>query len=250
MFDVSQKKVLITGATGGIGRKIAEQFLLLHSEVFLTGTSKDKLLELKEELQDKITNSRIHIFELDLRDFEKTENMVKVSQEVMGRLDIVITNAGITKDSLAIRMKNEEWDVVIDVNLKASFIINRQAIKIMLKQKYGRIINIASVVALTGNLGQVNYVASKAGIIGMTKSLAAEVSTRNITVNAVAPGFIKTQMTDVMSQESKDSIMLKIPMGRYGLPEDVASACVFLASDEANYITGHTLNVNGGMFMG
>ncbi|MEN9782004.1 MAG: hypothetical protein RL208_154 [Pseudomonadota bacterium] len=249
MFNLKEKKVLITGATGGIGLAIAESFLELGCNVFLTSSSERKLQNLTTNLKEKFINSQIEYQAFNLSKTEEVEQIVDIASQKLSGLDIVICNAGITKDCIAIRMKNEDWQTVIDVNLTSNFIINKNAAKYMIKQKYGRIINISSVVGLTGNIGQMNYVASKAGLIGMTKSLAMEIASRGVTVNCIAPGFIQTEMTEKMSDSAKDAIMSKIPMGYYGRPNDVANVCIFLASNEASYITGQTIGVNGGMFM-
>jgi 3-oxoacyl-[acyl-carrier protein] reductase len=249
MFDLKGKKALITGASGGIGIAIAECFLECGCNVFLTSSSEQKLQNLVTNLKERFSNSQIEYQAFNLSKTEEVEKIVDIASQKMSGLDVVICNAGVTKDCLAIRMKYEDWQDVIDINLTANFVINKNAAKHMIKQKYGRIINISSVVGLTGNIGQINYVASKAGLIGMTKSLAIEVASRGITVNCIAPGFIQTEMTDKMSETAKSAILGKIPMGYYGKPRDVANICIFLASEEASYITGQTIGVNGGMFM-
>lgn len=240
MLDLTSKTALVTGASGSIGAAVAK---ILHSfgvHVIISGTKLSKLEELGHDLENNYT-----IQVCDLSNF--TDCAALVSQ--LSQIDILICNAGITNDMLAVRMTDEMFTDVIDVNLKSSFILNREAIKKMIKQKYGRIINIASVVAISGNPGQANYCASKAGLIGMTKSLAYEVASRCITINAIAPGFIKSNMTDKLNEVQKDIILQKIPMKSFGKPSDVAGAVAFLVSDYASYITGQTINVNGGMLM-
>jgi len=244
MFDLKGKKALITGASGGIGsvivKKLAEQGVIIG----ISGLNKVNLDEF-----GKTIDGKTYSFECNLSDSEATEKLFDTADAEMEGVDILISNAGLTKDMLAMRMSNEDWDAVLNVNLRASFILNRSAIKKMIKRRWGRIINMASVVGVTGNPGQANYVASKAGLIGMSKSIAMEVGTRGITVNCIAPGFIKSAMTDVLTEDQKARILQNIPMGEMGTPEDIANAVVFLASEEARYITGQTLHVNGGMVM-
>ncbi len=244
MFDLKGKKALITGATGGIGsvivKKLAEQGVIIG----MSGLDKAKLDEF-----GKTINGKTYSFECNLSDSEATEKLFDTADAEMEGVDILISNAGLTKDMLAMRMSNEDWDAVLNVNLRASFILNRAAIKKMMKRRWGRIINMASVVGITGNPGQANYVASKAGLIGMSKSIAMEVGSRGITVNCIAPGFIKSAMTDILTEDQKARILQNIPMGEMGTPEDIANAVVFLASEEARYITGQTLHVNGGLAM-
>ncbi|WP_375326780.1 3-oxoacyl-ACP reductase FabG [Candidatus Tisiphia endosymbiont of Nemotelus uliginosus] len=240
MIDLIGKISLVTGATGAIGGAIAKLLHLLGSHVIISGSDKEKLYELGEVLQENYT-----IAVCNLTNTEECSSLVASLE----KLDILICNAGITKDMLAIKMTNEMFDQVIEVNLKANFILNREAIKKMLKERYGRIINIASVVAVSGNPGQANYCASKAGLIGMTKALALEVGARGITVNAIAPGFIKSHMTDKLNEAQKAAIMQKIPLKAFGEPADIANIVAFLASDKASYITGQTIHVNGGMLM-
>lgn len=244
MFDLTGKKVLITGATGGIGMALVEAFTKLNANIFATSTSEDKI----KALQEKYPNIKGHV--VNLSDTSAVENVCKVANEQMGGLDILICNAGVTKDTLAMRMTEADWDLVLDINLKSNFILNREAGKIMMKNKYGRVINIASVVGFMGNVGQANYVASKAGLVGMTKVFAIEFAARNVTYNTIAPGFIETNMTDKIPDNIKDEIKRKIPMARQGKPSEIASAAVFLASDEASYVTGTTIHVNGGMYCG
>lgn len=243
MFNLSGKKVLITGATGGIGAAIAKVFSSSGAIIGLSGTKEEKLKELAATI-----SGQTHIFPCNLSDTAQVEGLVEQAEQAMGQVDILVCNAGITKDNLVMRMKNEDWDEVLNVNLRSTFILNREAIKKMLRRKNGRIINIASVVGFTGNPGQVNYVASKAGMVGMSKSFAKEVASRNITVNCVAPGFITSPMTEILTDAQKQGILSSIPSGKMGSPEDIAYGVAFLASDEASYITGQTLHINGGMF--
>ncbi|WP_341754444.1 3-oxoacyl-ACP reductase FabG [Candidatus Tisiphia endosymbiont of Dioctria rufipes] len=240
MIDLTAKKSLITGASGIIGGSIAKLFHSLGSHVIISGSNQEKLQELANNLKDNYT-----IVPCNLANIDECTNLVASLEQI----DILVCNAGITQDMLAMKMSDEIFDQVIDINLKASFILNREAIKKMMKVRYGRIINIASVVAVSGNPGQANYCASKAGLIGMTKSLAIEVASRGITINAVAPGFIKSNMTDKLNEAQKEAIMQKIPLRTFGEAEDVANVVAFLASDKASYITGQTIHVNGGMLM-
>lgn len=243
-FSLTGKKALVTGATGGIGSEIAK---FLHKQgaiVTITGTREEKLVKLNEEL-----GSNCHHVTCALDDPDQVEALTGKAAELMGGLDILVCNAGITKDTLAIRMTRNDFEKVIDVNLTSNFILNRNAIKLMMKARWGRIINITSIVGFSGNPGQANYCASKAGIVGMSKSLAYEVASRNITVNNVAPGFIDTPMTDVLTDEQKANILSGIPAGNMGTAQDIAAAVGFLATDEAKYITGQTIHVNGGMLM-
>lgn len=244
MLDFTGQKVLITGATGGIGSKTAELFSKQGAIVGLCGRNKDKLNDLSSKLPNKS-----FIFPCDLSNIEEVEKLFETADTEMGGIDVLVCNAGITKDTLAMRMSNDGFENVINVNLKATFILNREAIKKMMKRKYGRIVNISSVVGVAGNPGQANYVASKAGMIGMSKSIAMEVATRGITVNCIAPGFIETPMTDVLTDDQKNKILSGIPMGKMGQAEDIANSIVFIASKEASYITGQTIHVNGGMLM-
>ena len=214
----------------------------------LSSTKEDKLKELAAELTE-VTKKEVKYIACNLADAAQVNELFDKAEEMFGQIDILVCNAGVTKDSLILRMKNEDFDHVIDVNLKSTFILNRNAIKKMLRRKDGRIINIASVVALTGNPGQSNYVASKAGMIGMSKSMAQEVASRGVTINCVAPGFIESPMTDVLTEQQKNAILAKIPAGKMGSAQDIANAVAFLSSNEANYITGTTIHVNGGMFM-
>jgi len=244
MFDLTGKKALVTGASGGLGQAIAKALHKQGATVALSGTRQEALELVANELKDNV-----YVLPCNLADKAAVEALVPSAEAAMGSLDILVNNAGITKDNLFLRMKDEEWDDVIAVNLSAVFRLSRAAVKGMLKRKYGRIIGITSVVGVTGNAGQGNYAASKAGMIGMSKSLAAEVAARNITVNTIAPGFITSPMTDVLNEKQRAAILASVPMGRLGVAEEVASAALFLASDEASYVTGQTLHVNGGMAM-
>ena len=239
MFDLKNKVVLITGATGGIGGAIATQMKLAGANVVVTGRSAEKLNESFGDDFVKIA--------CDLSDDGAVEKLINDTIEKTGRIDVLINNAGITSDTLLMRMSDEQFDKVIDTNLRATFKLCRAAIMPMMKQRFGRIINMASIVGAVGGPGQANYAASKGGMIAMTKSIAAEVASRGITANCVAPGFIKTPMTDVLAEELKKKYLEQIPAGRFGEPIDVANVCVFLASDEASYINGQTIHVNGGM---
>jgi 3-oxoacyl-[acyl-carrier protein] reductase len=245
MFDLTGKTALVTGATGGIGAAIAKALHKAGATVAISGTRANVLEELKAELGGE----RVHVIPCNLSDASAVEKLVPEAEAAMGSLDILVNNAGITKDGLAMRMKDDDWNAVIDVNLTASFRLARAAMRGMMKKRWGRIVNITSVVGVTGNPGQANYVASKAGVIGLTKSLAQELAARSVTVNAVAPGFIATPMTDVLNDKQKESILGRVPAGKLGSPEDIAAAVLYLASEEAGYVTGQTLHVNGGMAM-
>ncbi len=243
MINFENKKILITGATGGIGYSLVDKFNLLGGSIVATGTNDNKLNDLKKKYP------KIKTIKFDISKHDEIENLVdKVSSEIDG-LDILINNAGITIDNLSLRMKKDDWENVININLNSTFYLCKFAIKKMLKNKYGRIINITSIVGHTGNLGQSNYSASKAGIIGMSKSLAIEYAKKNITVNCVSPGFIETKMTDKISEGIKNVLISRIPMNRLGTGLDVSNTVAFLSSDEASYITGETIHVNGGMYM-
>ncbi|WP_112662983.1 3-oxoacyl-[acyl-carrier-protein] reductase [Microvirga flavescens] len=244
MFDLSGRKALVTGATGGIGGAIARALHAQGATVAISGTRRAALDELAASLGE-----RVHVVEANLADKDSVEALVPAAETAMDGLDILVNNAGITRDNLFMRMKDEEWDQVIAVNLTAAFRLSRAAVKNMMRRRYGRIVNIGSVVGSTGNPGQGNYAAAKAGLIGMTKALAAEVASRNITVNCVAPGFIESPMTDVLNDKQKEAILGTIPMSRLGKGDEIASAVVYLASNEAGYVTGHTLHANGGMAM-
>jgi 3-oxoacyl-[acyl-carrier protein] reductase len=245
MFDLTGKTALVTGASGGIGGAIAKVLHAHGATVAIHGTRREALDVLASELGE-----RVHVLTANLSDPAAVEQLAKDAEAALGGTpDILVNNAGITKDGLVMRMKDEDWDAVIAVNLTAAFRLSRAAVKGMMKRRSGRIVNITSIVGVTGNPGQVNYCASKAGMIGMTKSLAQEVASRNVTVNAVAPGFIATPMTDELNDEQKARINGQIPAGRMGSSEDIAAAVLYLASDEAAYVTGQTLHVNGGMAM-
>ena len=243
MIDFKNKKILITGATGGIGYALVKKFLSLNGNVLATGTKTEKLEGLKKEFPN------LNIMKFDISEHSKIEEFIEnVYSQLIG-LDILINNAGINMDNLSIRMKEDERKKVIDINLGSTFLLCRSAIKKMLKNKYGRIVNITSIVGHTGNLGQANYSASKAGIIGMTKSLAIEYAKKNITLNCVSPGFIKTNMTENIIESVKAILTSRIPMSKLGSGDDVANSVAFLSSDAASYITGETIHVNGGMYM-
>ncbi|HEU4838899.1 MAG TPA: 3-oxoacyl-[acyl-carrier-protein] reductase [Micavibrio sp.] len=244
MFSLTGKTALVTGATGGIGGAIAKALHAQGATVGLSGRNEGKLKELAAELGE-----RVHVFAADLSSSEAVESLVKSAEEGMGQIDILVNNAGLTKDGLSMRMKDEDWQQVIDVNLSATFKLARAVQRGMMKRRWGRIINIASVVGVTGNPGQANYVASKAGMIGWSKAMAAEIASRNITVNCVAPGFIATAMTEVLTDDQKTKINSTIPAGKMGASEDIAAAVAYLASEEAGYVTGATIHVNGGMAM-
>jgi 3-oxoacyl-[acyl-carrier protein] reductase len=244
MFDLSGKTALVTGASGGIGGAIAKALHGQGATVTLSGTRREALDALAAELKE-----RVHVVTADLGDPASTDALAKDAEAAMGKLDILINNAGLTRDNIAMRMKDEEWQKVIDVNLTAGFRLARAAMRGMMKRRFGRIIGITSIVGVTGNPGQANYAAAKAGMIGMSKALAQELASRNITVNCVAPGFIATAMTEALNEEQQNQLLPKIPMGRMGTSGDIAAAVTYLASDEAAYMTGQTLHVNGGMAM-
>ncbi len=244
MFDLTGQSALVTGATGGIGGAIARAFHSRGATVTLSGTRKEVLETFAHELGD-----RAFVVPANLSDTVSVESLVPAAEAVMGGFDILVNNAGITRDNLFVRMKDEEWQDVMRVNLEATFRLSRAAAKSMMKRRYGRIISITSIIGTTGNPGQANYSAAKAAIVGMSKSLAFEVATRNITVNCLAPGFIETPMTDVLNEKQRESTLQRVPMGRLGTADEIAAAAVFLGSREAGYITGQTLHVNGGMAM-
>ena len=244
MFDLSGKTALVTGATGGIGGAIAKALHGAGATVAISGRKLDVLNTLATEL-----GGRVHVIAADLSSAEGIEALIKSATEKMERIDILVNNAGLTRDNLSMRMKDEEWQEVIDVNLSAPFRLARAVQRGMMKARWGRIINITSVVGTTGNPGQANYCAAKAGMTGWTKAMAAEIASRNITVNCIAPGFIATPMTDVLTDEQKARINGNIPMARMGTSEEIAAAALYLASAEASYVTGQTLHVNGGMAM-
>ena len=243
MFSLKGKKALVTGATGGIGAEIAKSLHAQGAKVTISGTNQEKLHALTKEL-----GSNVLQITCNLGETEEVEALIGKAVELMDGIDILVCNAGITRDTLAMRMKNEDWDQVINVNLKSTFILNRNVLRHMLRTG-GRIINISSVVAFSGNPGQVNYCASKAGMVGMSKALAKEVASKNITVNCVAPGFIETEMTDVLSDQIKEVMKKQIPFDRFGSSQDVANLVSFLVSDKASYITGQVIHINGGMYM-
>ncbi|MFN7662296.1 MAG: 3-oxoacyl-[acyl-carrier-protein] reductase [Alphaproteobacteria bacterium] len=245
MFNFKDRKILVTGASGSIGHAIAQAFHQQGATVTLSGRRRDAL----EKIADQFNNERVHIVTCDLIDEASVAKLIPDTIEQMGGIDTLINNAGITKDGLMFVMKPEAWQEVLRVNLEVPFRLTQAALRHMLKAQFGRVINITSVVGVTGNPGQTNYSASKAGLIGMSKSLAKEVASRNITVNCIAPGFIKSPMTDVLTDEQKEKIATAIPQGHIGSPADIAAAAVYLASREAGYVTGHTLHVNGGMAM-
>jgi 3-oxoacyl-[acyl-carrier protein] reductase len=244
MFDLKGKNALVTGASGGIGADIARGLHAAGASVGLSGTRVEPLEALAAELGE-----RAYVLPCNLSDMEAVESLPKQAAEAMGSVDILVNNAGITRDNLFMRMSDDEWNSVINVNLTATFKLCKGVMRGMMKARWGRIVNISSIVGATGNPGQANYAASKAGMIGMSKSLAYEVASRGITVNAVAPGFINTAMTDKLNDDQKGAIMTQIPAGRMGNPEEIASAVLYLVSPEAGYVTGTTLHVNGGMAM-
>ena len=243
MINLENKKILITGATGGIGNSLVRKFLSLNGKIAATGTNMEKLDNLQKEFPKIITQK------FDISNHSKIEEFIENVSSKLDGIDISINNAGITMDNLSLRMKDEEWKKVIDVNLSSTFYLCKYAIKKMLRSKYGRIVNITSIVGHTGNLGQSNYSASKAGIVAMSKSLAIEYAKKNITINCVSPGFIQTKMTDKISENIKATLTSRIPMNKLGSGEDVSNTVAFLSSDSASYITGETIHVNGGMYM-
>ena len=243
MISFKNKNVLITGATGGIGNELVKKFITLGANVLATGTKSEKLDTIKKKYPD------IRIKKFDISEHPRIEEFIDNVVLELGGLDVLVNNAGINMDNLSIRMKDEEWIKVINVNLSSTFLLSKHSIRKMLKSKFGRIVNITSVVGHTGNLGQSNYAASKAGIIGMSKSLAAEYAKKNITVNCVSPGFIVSDMTMSIAEKAKVYLTSRIPMGKLGTGEDVSNSVAFLSSDQASYITGETIHVNGGMYM-
>ncbi len=245
MFNLTGKTALVTGATGGIGASIARTLHAAGATVAISGTRAAVL----EELKASLGGDRVHVLPCNLSSPEDVEKLVPAAAAAMGGLDILVNNAGITKDGLAMRMKDEDWQTVLDVNLTAAFRLSRAAMRLMMKKRWGRIVSVTSVVGVTGNPGQANYVASKAAIIGMSKSIAQELAARNVTVNCVAPGFIATPMTEALNEKQKELILARIPAGRMGSADDIAAAVLYLASEEAAYVTGQTLHVNGGMAM-
>lgn len=244
MFDLTGKTALVTGASGGIGSEIARALYESGASVVLSGTRTDALEELKTSLGD-----RAAVVPANLGDVDAAADLVKRSEAALAPLDILVNNAGLTRDNLAMRMKDEDWQIVLDVNLTAAFRLSRAVMRGMMKRRWGRIIGVTSIVGVTGNAGQANYAASKAGMIGMSKSLAQELASRGITVNCIAPGFIETAMTDALPDEQREKLARTIPAGRFGSVVDIAPASVYLASDEAAYVTGQTLHINGGVAM-
>jgi len=244
MFDLGGKTALVTGASGGLGGAIARALHAQGAVVAVSGTRREALDQLAAELQE-----RVHVLACNLADKQEVEALVPAAEERMGKLDIMVANAGITRDNLLVQLSDAAWEEVIAVNLSASFRLARAAVKGMMRRRFGRIIGVTSVVAVTGNAGQANYAAAKAGMIGLIKSLAQEYARRNITANCVAPGFIATPMTDKLNEKQREAILARVPAGRLGVAGDVAAATVYLASDEAAYVTGQTLHVNGGMAM-
>ena len=243
MINFSNKKIIITGSTGGIGNELVKKFVSLKGEVLATGTNQEKLGKLKKDYPS------IETIKFDISKHSEIESFIEQASSKLNGLDILVNNAGITLDNLSLRMKSDEWQKVIEINLTSTFFVSKYALKKMLKNKFGRIVNISSIVGHTGNIGQANYTASKAGMIAMSKSLAIEYARKNITINCVSPGFIQTNMTDQINDEVKKSLMSRIPMNKLGNGEDVSNSVAFLASDAASYITGETIHVNGGMYM-
>lgn len=244
MFDLTGKTALVTGATGGIGAAIARALHGQGATVAISGTRAAVLETLAGEL-----GSRVHVLPCDLADKDAVEKLVPDAEAKMEKLDILVANAGVTKDNLFVQLKDEDWDQVIAINLTATFRLTRAAVKTMMRRRFGRVIGISSVVGVTGNPGQGNYTASKAGMIGMMKTVGAEYAKRNVTANCIAPGFIATPMTDKLNEKQREGILARVPAGRLGTPADIASAAVYLASDEAGYVTGQTIHINGGMAM-
>jgi 3-oxoacyl-[acyl-carrier protein] reductase len=244
MFDLTGKTALVTGATGGIGGAIARALHRQGAVVAVSGTRRDALDALAGELKD-----RVHVLPCNLADTSEVEGLVPKAEAAMSRLDILVANAGINRDNLFVQLKDEDWDQVVAVNLTATFRLARAAVRTMMRRRFGRVIGISSVVGVTGNPGQTNYTATKAGMIGMFKSIAAEYAKRNVTANCIAPGFIASAMTDKLNDKQREAILARVPAGRLGEGADVAAAAVYLASDEAAYVTGQTLHVNGGMAM-
>ncbi|MDA5194346.1 3-oxoacyl-[acyl-carrier-protein] reductase [Govanella unica] len=244
MFDLTGKGALVTGASGGIGQAIAKALHARGAKVAISGTRREALEALAQEMGEGV-----FVTPCNLGDPEQVANLIGEAEAALGSLDILVNNAGITRDNLALRLKDDDWDQVLSVNLKSTFKLSQGAMRGMMKRRFGRIINITSIVGVTGNPGQANYAAAKAGIIGMSKSLAQEVASRGITVNCVAPGFIETPMTDVLTADQKARLLTGIPLDRLGSPEDIAAGVLYLASSEAGYVTGQTLHINGGMVM-
>ena len=243
MINLENKNIILTGATGGIGDAIVETLQSLKANILVTGTNENKLENLRKKYKNLITIKQ------DISNHDEIEGFIdKCNSELEGKIDVLINNAGITKDNLSIRMNKEEWDKVISINLTSTFLLSKFVIKKMLKKKFGKIINITSVVGHTGNLGQANYSASKGGVTSMSKSLSIEYAKKNITVNCIAPGFIETAMTEKINDDYKNQLKAKIPLDRFGTPQDIANCTAFLCSDISNYITGETIHVNGGMY--
>ena len=243
MINLKDTNIILTGATGGIGNSILENLILTGANVLATGTNDEKLMKIKKKYKT------VHTEKFDISNHLEIENFInKANDSLGGRIDVLINNAGITKDNLSIRMKEEEWNKVIDINLTSTFLISKNVVKKMLKNKKGKIINITSVVGHTGNIGQANYTASKAGVVAMSKSLALEYGKKNICVNCISPGFISTEMTDKINDEYKDILKSRIPLDRFGSPDDIANTVIFLSSKLSDYITGETIHVNGGMY--
>ena len=243
MIDLTNTNIILTGATGGIGNSILDSLVSLGANILATGTNEDKLKLIKEKYKN------VNIEKFDISNHSEIESFVSKSSELLGgKIDVLVNNAGITRDNLSIRMKDEEWQKVIDINLTSTFLLSKNTIKKMLKSKKGKIINITSVVGHTGNIGQANYTASKAGVVAMSKSLALEYGKKNINVNCISPGFIISEMTDKISSEYKELLKARIPMDKFGSPNDIANAVIFLSSNLSDYITGETIHVNGGMY--
>jgi 3-oxoacyl-[acyl-carrier protein] reductase len=244
MFDLTGRTALVTGATGGIGGAIAQALHAQGATVAISGTRREVL----DTLAGKF-GERVHVLPCNLSDSAEVEALVPAAEAAMGQVDILVANAGVTKDNLFVQLRDEDWDDVIKINLTATFRLARAATKLMMRKRFGRIIAITSIVGVTGNPGQANYTASKAGIIGLIKTLGAEYAKRNVTANCIAPGFVKTPMTDALNDKQRETILSKVPAARLGTPEDIAAAAVYLASNEAAYVTGQTIHVNGGMAM-
>ena len=243
MIELKDTNIILTGATGGIGNSILEKLILSGANVLATGTNEDKLNLIKEK------HKNVQTEKFDISNHSEIENFInKANDSLGGRVDVLVNNAGITRDNLSIRMKDEEWNKVIDINLTSTFLLSKNVVKKMLKSKKGKIINITSIVGHTGNIGQANYTASKAGVVAMSKSLALEYGKKNINVNCISPGFISTEMTDKINDDYKEILKSKIPMNRFGTPNDIANTVIFLCSNLSDYITGETIHVNGGMY--
>ncbi|HXF54932.1 MAG TPA: 3-oxoacyl-[acyl-carrier-protein] reductase [Hyphomicrobiaceae bacterium] len=244
MFKLPGKSALVTGASGGIGGAIARTLHAAGATVAISGTNTDKLARLAAELKE-----RVHILPCNLADRAAVQKLAADAEAKLGQVDILVNNAGVTRDNIFMRMKDEEWDQVLAIDLTSAFVLTRATLRGMMRRQWGRIVNITSISGIVGNPGQANYAAAKAGMVGMTKSIAREVATRGITANCIAPGFIKTPMTDALTEKQVEQIMAIVPAGKFGTPEDIAAAALYLASEEAKYVTGQTLHVNGGMAM-